>query len=69
MSKCSICQKESELTKFSDEASGALKRHLWPGNIRELKNVLERACILFPGKTITKNNVLEYSINIFSRTR
>jgi sigma-54 specific flagellar transcriptional regulator A len=50
----SLSQKESELPKFSEEASGALKRHLWPGNIRELKNVLERACILFPGKTITK---------------
>ena len=55
----SLSQKESELPKFSEEASVALKRHLWPGNIRELKNVLERACILFPGKTITKNNVLE----------
>ena len=55
----SLIQKESELPKFSEEASDALKRHLWPGNIRELKNVLERACILFPGKPVNKNNVLE----------
>ena len=55
----SLVQKESEMPKFSEEASSALKRHLWPGNIRELKNVLERACILFPGKIVTKNNVLE----------
>jgi sigma-54 specific flagellar transcriptional regulator A len=55
----SLSQKGVELPKLSEEASDALKRHLWPGNIRELKNVLERACILFPGKTVSKNNVLE----------
>jgi len=29
-----------------DEAIAALKRHAWPGNIRELRNVLERALLL-----------------------
>ena len=37
----------SNLPIFTEEAIDALKRHLWPGNIRELKNVIERACILF----------------------
>tara|TARA_Y100000591_G_scaffold331884_1_gene367221 strand:- start:1530 stop:2591 length:1062 start_codon:yes stop_codon:yes gene_type:complete len=45
--------------KFTDEALTALKRHLWPGNIRELKNVIERAHILFSGEKVTKNNVFE----------
>ncbi len=47
------------MPKFSDEALTALKRHLWPGNIRELKNVIERAHILFSGEEVTKNNVFE----------
>tara|TARA_B100000575_G_C23090334_1_gene628579 strand:+ start:524 stop:1585 length:1062 start_codon:yes stop_codon:yes gene_type:complete len=45
--------------KFSNDARNALKRHLWPGNIRELKNVLERACILFKSQEISKKNVFE----------
>lgn len=28
---------------FSDEAAAAMEAHPWPGNIRELKNVVERA--------------------------
>ena len=49
----------NNLPIFSNDAITALKRHLWPGNIRELKNVIERAFILFPGKEVTKNNVFE----------
>ena len=49
----------NNLPIFSNDAVTALKRHLWPGNIRELKNVIERAFILFPGKEVTKNNVFE----------
>lgn len=39
--------------KFSDEASLAMLRHTWPGNIRELRNVIERAILL------TRGNVIE----------
>ena len=52
-------KKDIDLPIFSKEAISALQRHLWPGNIRELKNVIERACILFSGKEVTKNNVFE----------
>lgn len=31
--------------KFTKEAEGALLRHLWPGNIRELLHVVERAAL------------------------
>lgn len=37
---------------FSDEAREALCDYDWPGNIRELRNCLERALIITPGKTI-----------------
>lgn len=38
--------------RFSDEAIDLLARHNWPGNIRELKNVVERAVLLSDGDTI-----------------
>ncbi len=37
---------------FAPEAMRALERHDWPGNIRELKNVVERAVYRSPGGTI-----------------
>ena len=36
----------NRLIGFSEEALVALKQHLWPGNIRELRNTVERAAIL-----------------------
>jgi NtrC-family two-component system response regulator AlgB len=48
---------------FSEEAMQTMKRHAWPGNLRELRNVIERASILcrserigaeyFPGNVLT----------------
>ncbi|HKB87879.1 MAG TPA: sigma-54 dependent transcriptional regulator [Ignavibacteriaceae bacterium] len=35
-----------KITGFSDEAKSLLLRYDWPGNIRELKNIIERICIL-----------------------
>jgi psp operon transcriptional activator len=32
-----------EVPEFTNEATLALERHPWPGNIRELRNVVERA--------------------------
>jgi formate hydrogenlyase transcriptional activator len=37
------------------EAMDALVRYPWPGNIRELENVIERAVILSPGPTLHIN--------------
>ena len=37
---------------LSDEVIGMLTSYTWPGNIRELKNILERAMILAAGETI-----------------
>ena len=42
-----------EIPIFSDEAIGALEEHQWPGNIRELKNVVERAVYRSDAATIT----------------
>jgi len=34
------------------ESMARLERYAWPGNIRELQNVLERACVLSPGPVV-----------------
>ena len=34
---------------FSDEAVAALQAHDWPGNVRQLRNIIERTVILAPG--------------------
>src|SRR6266481_1032797 len=40
------------ITSVSEEAMRRLTGYPWPGNIRELQNVIERAVILSPGKTL-----------------
>jgi NtrC-family two-component system response regulator AlgB len=37
---------------FSDAGRAALMRHAWPGNLRELRNAIERATILAQGPMI-----------------
>ncbi len=52
-----ICQEQGWKTKsFSAEAMTALQQRSWPGNIRELRNVVERLIIL-SGDIITDQDV------------
>ena len=52
-----ICQEQGTKTKsFSPEAITALQQRSWPGNIRELRNVVERLIIL-SGDVITEQDV------------
>jgi len=44
---------------FSEDALRALRTYPWPGNIRELRNVIERAAILCPGDVIGVENLPE----------
>jgi two-component system, NtrC family, response regulator AlgB len=37
---------------LSKEAAAALLQHPWPANLREVKNVIERALLLWPGDTL-----------------
>jgi DNA-binding NtrC family response regulator len=38
--------------KLHRDAMAALKQHAWPGNIRELRNTVERICYLCPADTV-----------------
>jgi len=38
---------------FSSDAEDAMRSHRWPGNLRELRNAVERAVILAPGTRLT----------------
>ena len=52
-----ICQEQGWKTKsFSPDAMTALQQRSWPGNIRELRNVVERLIIL-SGDVITDQDV------------
>lgn len=44
--------------RFSFQAGEILKKHNWPGNIRELRNVISRAAALYQGKTIEEKMAL-----------
>ena len=41
-----------EISSVSDEAMGLMFSHIWPGNIRELNHVIERAMLLCDDETI-----------------
>ena len=42
---------------FDGGALSALQRYRWPGNVREMRNVLERLMIMVPGDTIAASDL------------
>jgi len=49
---------DRRVANFTDEAMAKLVSHAWPGNIRELKNIIERAVILGSGSDIRADDIL-----------
>ena len=54
----------SKIPTFDESSLTALKEYIWPGNIRELRNVIERASIIFPNKVISANNIRENLLRV-----
>ncbi len=50
---------DKQLTGFDDKASRALLEYPWPGNLRQMKNMVRRATLLAQGKLITINELSE----------
>ena len=46
------CKKYDKHVELCEPVLGMLRNHSWPGNIRELKNVMERAVIMAEGQCI-----------------
>jgi len=55
-----------DCAKLSKAALKALKAYPWPGNIRELRNLCERLCILMAGETIEPEHLPQEFINVSS---
>lgn len=51
--------KSSKYIKLSSKALQFLETYHWPGNIRELENVIQRLCILYDGNDVDADGVVE----------
>lgn len=49
-------EKEKTLT-FSDSAIKKMSEYNWPGNVRQLKNFIERLFVIYPGFEVTAENM------------
>ncbi len=50
---------DKHLIGFDEKASKALREYHWPGNLRQMKNIVRRATLLAQGKFITLNELSE----------
>ena len=52
---------DHQLKTIDKDGIDQLKKYNWTGNVRELRNVVERLIILSDGKKISKKDVIKYS--------
>lgn len=50
---------DKQLTGFTEPARQLLQAYHWPGNLRQMKNIVRRATLLAEGKFITPNELVE----------
>ncbi len=48
------------LKSFSDDGMDFLVNYNWPGNVRQLKNIIERVCVMIPGEVIDAAGIKKY---------
>jgi len=54
-----FCLKEGKMLSISDEAMEIFMNYQWTGNIRQLRNVIERAVVLSKGERLTSKELPE----------
>jgi len=54
-----FCTREGKILTVSDEVLHIFQGHFWPGNIRQLRNIVERAVVLARGPEITLQELPE----------
>ncbi|BCR05294.1 sigma-54-dependent Fis family transcriptional regulator [Desulfuromonas versatilis] len=59
-----FCARENKVLGLSPKVMDIFRNYDWPGNIRQLRNVIERAVALAPGRDITEQELPE---EIFQR--
>jgi transcriptional regulator with PAS, ATPase and Fis domain len=65
-----LAEKHERPARFLSPASlEALQFHAWPGNIRELRNVIERAVVICSGEQIERHHFAPYPIDQRERLR
>lgn len=58
--RLAVDQKDTVQKHFSDQAMKLLTEHTWPGNIRELKNFIERVTILVDTEEVSEEAVRHF---------
>ena len=56
----------TRIPKFQKDALAALKKYHWPGNIREVRNIVERSIMFFPARSVSGEDVNNYLIRVNS---
>jgi len=57
--------RSKKIAGVSDKVLGRLMEHPWPGNIRELQNVIECAILLAPGRIIEEVKLTEAAVDSY----
>jgi len=53
-----FCKKlGKKIVSISDQAAECMMEYFWPGNVRQLKHVIERACVLCDGPVLLVNHL------------
>jgi len=47
----------TNVREFAPDALAAMERHSWPGNLRELRNVVEQAAVMCDGQVVTASDL------------
>src|SRR5262249_56006119 len=53
-----VASRRGMTMSFSQDAMAAMMSHAWPGNVREMRNVVERAAALSDGPVITRADLV-----------